>query len=240
MANQAVAERSAITESGRSPRATQAADRRGARRIGPRRATRRSRSWSEERIDRAPAAWATVVAEHAHALAVATVAETGMGNIHDKTLKNAVASTGVYAQLAGQIGHGEIGFDSERQVAEIASPVGVVVGLVPATHPVATFIFKALIAIKGRNAIILSPSRRAQQVSQQVGRLIQQALARQWRADRPRAVDRPTGTRRETTAALMSHRHVGLVLATGGQAMVQAAYRSGTPAIGVGPATRRR
>ena len=61
-------------------------------------------------------------------------------------------------------------------MAEIASPMGVIVGLVPATHPVATFIFKALIAIKGRNAIILSPSRRAHRVSQQVGVMIREAL----------------------------------------------------------------
>jgi acetaldehyde dehydrogenase / alcohol dehydrogenase len=99
-----------------------------------------------------------------------------MGNIRDKTLKNRIASLGMWQHLAGQTGHGAIGFDSQRQLAEIASPVGIVVGLVPATHPVATFIFKTLIAIKGRNALILSPSRRAQQVSNQVGALIQQVL----------------------------------------------------------------
>jgi acetaldehyde dehydrogenase/alcohol dehydrogenase len=190
--------------------------------------------WSEEQIDVLLRALASVVKEHARPLAVATVAETGMGNVRDKTLKNSLASVGVYGQLAGQVGQGQIGFDRDRRVAEIASPVGVIVGLVPATHPVATFIFKSLIAIKGRNAIIFSPSRRAQHVSQEVGRLIQQEL---------RAAGAPTGlvqwletgSTRETTAALMSHRHVALVLATGGRAMVKAAYRSGTPAIGVGP-----
>ena len=116
--------------------------------------------------------------------------ETGIGNIHDKTLKIAVAGLGVAAELEGKVGYGEISFDSDRQIAEIASPVGVVVGLIPATHPVATFIFKALIAIKARNAIILSPSRRAQRVSQQVGVMIQRVLARDGRARGPRAVDR--------------------------------------------------
>ena len=139
-------------------------------------AQREIENWSEQRIDMLLHALADVVAGHAHALAVATVAETGMGNVRDKTLKNSLASVGVYRQLAGQIGLGEIGFDRDRRVAEIASPVGVIVGLVPATHPVATFIFKSLIAIKGRNAIIFSPSRRAQQVSQEVGRLIQKEL----------------------------------------------------------------
>src|SRR4029077_16787695 len=94
------------------------------------------------------------VADHARVLAAATVDETGMGNVRDKTLKNAVASTGVYAELAGHVRSGELAVDSRRQVAEIASPVGVVFGVVPATHPVATFIFKTLIALKGRNAII--------------------------------------------------------------------------------------
>ena len=196
-------------------------------------AQRQIEGWSEERIDALLRTLSTIVADHAQALAVATVAETGMGNINDKTLKNRVASMGVYAELAGQIGCGEIAFDSERRVAEIASPVGVVVGLVPATHPVATFVFKVLIALKGRNAIILSPSRRTRRVSEHVGGLIHEAL---------RGIGAPTDLvqwlgdgSRETTAALMSHRHVGLVLATGGQAMVRAAYRSGTPAIGVGP-----
>lgn len=190
--------------------------------------------WSEERIDAILAALANAVCEQAYNLAVATVAETGMGNAADKMLKNSVASAGVYAQLSGQTGHGQIGFDRERQVAEIASPVGVVAGLIPATHPVATFIFKALIALKGRNAIILSPSQRARQVSEQVGRLIQRTLHE---AGAPAGLVQwlGAGANRQTTAALMAHRHVGIVLATGGNDMVQAAYRSGKPAIGVGP-----
>jgi len=197
-------------------------------------AQREIENWSEQRIDMLLHALADAVAGHAHHLAVATVAETGMGNVRDKTVKNSLASVGVYRQLAGQIGLGEIGFDRDRRVAEIASPVGVIVGLIPATHPVATFIFKSLIAIKGRNAIIFSPSRRAQQVSQEVGRLIQKELIEH---GAPVGLVRWIGTEstRETSAALMSHRHVALVLATGGRAMVKAAYRSGTPAIGVGP-----
>lgn len=197
-------------------------------------AQRQIERWSEARIDRLLHGLANLVGDHAHLLAADAVAETGMGNVHDKTFKNSVASVGVYAELAGQIAYGEIGFDRERQVAEIASPVGVVVGLVPATHPVATFIFKVLIALKGRNAIVLSPSRRARRVSIHVGRLIQSEL---------RAAGAPVdlvqwlggdGGREEATA-LMRHEGIGLVLATGGRAMVQAAYRSGRPAIGVGP-----
>ena len=189
--------------------------------------------WSEARIDQLLRALAQTIADRAEELAVATVAETGMGNVRDKAFKNRIASLGIYAQLVGQIGHGMLGFDTQRQVAEIASPVGVVVGLVPATHPVATFSFKTLIAIKARNALILSPSHRAQQVSNQVGALLQQVL-RQHGAPVDLVQWVPTGNNRQTTAGLMSHRQVGLVLATGGPAMVKAAYRSGTPAIGVG------
>src|SRR6478752_8728540 len=196
-------------------------------------AQRQIEDWSEARIDALLHALATVIADRAEALAVATVAETGMGNVRDKALKNRLASIGIYQRLAGEIGHGEINFDTKERVAEIASPMGVIVGLVPATHPVATFIFKALIAIKGRNAIILSPSRRAQHVSQEVGMMIQKALLA---ADAPAGLVQWLGDHsREMTAALMSHSRIGLLLATGGQEMVHAAYRSGTPAIGVGP-----
>src|SRR5262249_28270153 len=121
-------------------------------------------------------ALAKAVADHAEALAAEAVAETGMGNVRDKTVKNRIASLGICKQLAGRIGHGVISFDRERRLAEIASPVGIVFGILPATHPVATFIFKTLIALKGRNALILSPSRRAPGVSHQVGALIQQVL----------------------------------------------------------------
>jgi acyl-CoA reductase-like NAD-dependent aldehyde dehydrogenase len=189
--------------------------------------------WSEARIDALLLALAQSIADRAEALAIATVAETGMGNVRDKTLKNRIASLGIYEQLVGRIGHGELSFDRQRQVAEIASPVGVVVGLIPATHPVATFIFKVLIAIKGRNALILSPSHRAQQVSNQVGALIQRVLRRHGApADLVQWVQ--SHSSRQITADLMSHPRTGLVLATGGRAMVKAAYRSGTPAIGVG------
>jgi acetaldehyde dehydrogenase/alcohol dehydrogenase len=190
--------------------------------------------WTEAQIDQLLLALAQMIADHAEDLAVATIRETGMGNLRDKSFKNRIASLGIYERLAGQIGRGVIDFDSQRQIAEVASPVGIVVGLAPATHPVATFIFKALIAIKGRNALILSPSRRAQQVSNQVGALIQQGL-RQAGAPADLVQWVQSGGRRETTAALMSHPQVGLILATGGAAMVKAAYRSPTPTIGVGP-----
>ena len=153
-------------------------------------AQREIETWSEQRIDMLLHALADAVAGHAHHLAVATVAETGMGNVRDKTLKNSMASLGVYRQLAGQIGLGEIGFDRDRRVAEIASPVGVIVGLIPATHPVATFSFKSLIAIKGRNAIVFSPSRRGAAGIARGWPAHSEGAHRTRRPRRPRAVDR--------------------------------------------------
>ena len=112
--------------------------------------------------------------------------------------------------------------------------MGVIFGLVPRTHPVATFVFKTLIALKGRNALILSCHRAAQGVGQRTGELITDVLARhgapaylvQWVQGR--------GSR-ETTHQFMRHPSVAFILATGGEGMVRAAYSSGTPAIGVGP-----
>src|SRR5262249_13046805 len=169
-------------------------------------------SWSEEEIDSLLLALADRVASQAHSLAVAAVEETGMGNVADKTFKNRVASIGIYERMAGQKGQGEIAFDTGRQVAEIASPVGVILGLIPAVHPVATFIFKTLIALKGRNAIILSPSRRAANVSRQVGDLIQQTLI-----ERDAPVDLvqwiTSNGGRPTTAEVKPSRHTPLVAA---------------------------
>ena len=195
-------------------------------------AQRKIEDWSEVRIDMLLRALSGVVAEHAQQLAVATVDETGMGNVRDKTIKNSRRQRG-HRHTAGRAKSdtAKSAFDRERQVAEIASPAGVVVGLVPATHPVATFIFKVLIALKGRNAIILEPQPAGTgECRNRWAGLIQQAsLGATLRARRPGAVDGRLEQSADDRRRLMSHRHVGLVLATGGQAMVQAAYRSGRP-----------
>jgi acetaldehyde dehydrogenase / alcohol dehydrogenase len=190
-------------------------------------------SWSEEATDSLLLALASCIATYAEELAIATVRETGMGNVRDKTAKNHFASMGIYRSLAGRVGHGPLAVDTRRKVMTLASPVGVVLGLVPATHPVATFIFKVLIALKGRNALILSPSRRAAGVSNQVGALIRQVLREQGAPpDLVQWVE--ASQHRTTTHALMAHVGVSFILATGGPALVKAAYQSGTPAIGVG------
>ena len=190
-------------------------------------------TWSEEATDRLLRALARRVYLHAEELARAAVQETGMGNVRDKTAKNRFASMDIYRSLEGRVGHGCLAIDKRHKVMTIASPMGVVLGLVPATHPAATFIFKVLIALKGRNALILSPSQRAMGVSNQVGELVQQVLYEQ---GAPLGLVQWVSAKksRSTASALMVHPDISFILATGGPGLVKAAYQSGKPAIGVG------
>lgn len=190
--------------------------------------------WPEERIDRLLSAISRTVAAHAEELAAASVAETGIGNVESKVIKNRVISLGIYAMLAGKPGIGPMLTDETSGVTEVASPVGVVFALGPLTNPVSTFTFKTLICIKSRNALILSPHRNALGVTAKVGELIRAELRTH---DAPEDIVQYVAkrTNRKKTMQFMAHDGIALVLATGGSSMVKAAYSSGTPAIGVGP-----
>jgi acyl-CoA reductase-like NAD-dependent aldehyde dehydrogenase len=189
--------------------------------------------WPEDKVDELIAALASEIAGHADQLAVATVAETGIGCVADKADKNRFASLDVARSLAGKPGVGVVGYHERAALTEIADPMGVVVGLIPMTNPVSTLVFKTLICIKARDALIVSCHRDAAQVGATTVDLLRQVLVRHGApADLVQSVPRrPT---RQSTAALMRHRGVSMILATGGTAMVKAAYSSGTPAIGVG------
>ena len=190
--------------------------------------------WDEPAVDRLLAAVAGSVSAHAPELAAAAVSETGMGNVADKVAKIRFASTDVQASLAGRPGAGVLRYDRRRRVLEVARPVGVVLGLMPVTNPVATLVFKALIALKGRNALLASPHHRAPLVSARVSDLVRTELARHGAPpDLVQCLDGTWG--REQVRELMRAPGVSLVLATGGAGVVRAAYSSGTPAIGVGP-----
>jgi len=197
-------------------------------------AQRAVESWGEERVDAMLRGIAEAVASRAAELAEATVAETKMGSVADKARKNVLASVGIFQSLAGRQGAGLLAEDEARRVSEYAAPAGVIFGLVPMTAPVATAVFKTLIALKGRNAIILSAHRRAAGVSNAVGELIRGVLREHGAPEDLVQLVRGRTSRR-LTARFMAHPKVALVLATGGAAMVRAAYSSGTPAIGVGP-----
>ena len=187
--------------------------------------------WPEARVEALLDAIAGAVAGQAEELAAATVAETGIGNVADKTFKNRFASLEVNRALQGRPGIGPRPPD-DRGVTEIASPMGVVLGLIPMTNPVATLVFKTLICLKARNALILSHHPAAAGVGARTVALVAGVLAEhQAPVDLLQSVERASRTR---TAMFMRHPQVSLILATGGTAMVRAAYSSGTPAIGVG------
>jgi acyl-CoA reductase-like NAD-dependent aldehyde dehydrogenase len=190
--------------------------------------------WAEDQIDALIGALAAQIAAHAEELAAATVAETGLGCVPDKAVKNRFASLGVAQSLTSKPGVGVAGGSGPEGLTEIAEPMGVIVGLIPVTNPVATLVFKALICIKARDALIASCHRDAIGVAARTTGLLRQVLARHGAcADLVQNVPRRPG--RQATAALMRHPGVAMILATGGTAMVTAAYSSGTPAIGVGP-----
>jgi acyl-CoA reductase-like NAD-dependent aldehyde dehydrogenase len=197
------------------------------------RAQREFESWDEERVDRLLEAIAQAVAGRSEELGRLSVEETKIGNPEDKALKIQLASMGIYQSLVGNIGYGPLRELEEKRVVEIASPVGVIVGLVPVTNPIPTFVNKTLIALKSRNAIILSCHRMAQGLGNTVGEIVQGVLREHGAPDGLVQWIRKRTSRRKT-AKFMRHEDVGMILATGGPAMVKAAYSSGKPAIGVG------
>jgi acyl-CoA reductase-like NAD-dependent aldehyde dehydrogenase len=190
--------------------------------------------WPEEQVDALLGKLTAAFLEHAEPLAVATVEETHVGNAGDKTLKNMVAAQGVYDSLVGQVGSGPLGTDEATQITEIATAVGVIFGLVPVTNPVATAYFKTLVCLKSRNAVILSFHHAVLGVGNRVGELIRDILQAEGAPDDLVQWVKKRGSRK-LTQQFMSHPDVSLILATGGAAMVKAAYSSGTPALGVGP-----
>jgi acetaldehyde dehydrogenase / alcohol dehydrogenase len=190
--------------------------------------------WPEEKVEAILRDLAGAVAMHAEEFASASVKYTGVGNVRDKTLKNKMSSIGVYQSLAGRPGAGLMSRDEQRKVSELASPVGVVFAIIPMTNPIATAIFKTLICLKGRNALILSFHRSTAGVGGALVDLLRDVLNGH---GAPLDVVQIVKHRvsRKTTAMYMRHPKVSLILATGGASMVKAAYSSGTPAIGVGP-----
>ena len=165
-------------------------------------------------------------------LAKQAVAETGMGLVEDKVIKNHFASELVYNKYKHEKTCGVIESDPTFGIQKIAEPVGIIAGIIPVTNPTSTTIFKALIALKTRNAIIFSPHPRAKHCTAAAARVIRDAAIA---AGAPEHligwIDEPTVPLSQT---LMQHPEIKLILATGGPGMVKAAYSSGHPSLGVG------
>ena len=129
-------------------------------------------SWSEEDVDALLMDLARTVAAQAEELGVATVVETGLGVAGDKTEKIRFASLGVLGFLLGKPASGILSEDTKRQVTSLAAPVGVVFGVTPITEPVSTYMNKVLIALKGRNAIVVSPHSGSVQTAARVHEIV--------------------------------------------------------------------
>lgn len=165
-------------------------------------------------------------------LAKLAVQETGMGLIEDKVIKNHFASEYIYNKYKNEKTCGVIESDPTFGIQKIAEPVGIIAGIVPVTNPTSTTIFKALIALKTRNAIIFSPHPRAKGCTAEAAKVVLEAAIA---AGAPEHligwIDEPTVA---LSQALMQHPEIKLILATGGPGMVKAAYSSGHPSLGVG------
>lgn len=190
-------------------------------------------SWDQARTDALCAAMAKAGAAAALDLARLAVEETGIGRVHYKVLKNLFGSEGTWASIQHEKTVGIVARDDASGVVEIATASGVIAGIIPTTNPTSTALFKALIAVKGRNAIVISPHPRARRCIGATAEVLRRAIERAGGPpDLVLSLPNPT---LESTGALMRHKHVALILATGGTGLVQAAYSSGKPAYGVGP-----
>ncbi|AEV66869.1 bifunctional acetaldehyde-CoA/alcohol dehydrogenase [Acetivibrio clariflavus] len=166
-------------------------------------------------------------------LAKMAIEETGRGVFEDKSIKNIFATEYIYHSIKYDKTVGVIRENDYEDYIEVAEPVGVIAAVTPVTNPTSTTMFKSLIAIKTRNPIIFAFHPSAQKCSAEAARIVRDAAIKagapedciQW-------IEQPSI---EATQMLMNHPKVALVLATGGAGMVQAAYSTGKPALGVGP-----
>jgi acetaldehyde dehydrogenase/alcohol dehydrogenase len=188
--------------------------------------------FTQEQVDRIFRSAALAAADARIPLARMAVAETGMGILEDKVIKNHFASEYIYNKYKDEPTCGVLSEDDNFGTLTIAEPIGILCGIVPTTNPTSTAIFKALIALKTRNGIVFSPHPRAKKATCHAARLVLDAAVA---AGAPRDIigwiDEPTV---ELSTELMHHPDINLILATGGPGMVRAAYSSGKPAIGVG------
>ncbi|WP_022721144.1 aldehyde dehydrogenase family protein [Rhodopseudomonas sp. B29] len=176
-------------------------------------------------------AWSLYKPEHARELAELAVADTGLGNVPDKIIKKQRKTFGTLRDLLRAKTVGEIERDDKRGIVKFAKPLGVIGAITPSTNPGATPVNKAMMAIKGRNAVIIAPSPQGYKTTAKAVEYMREGLTQiGLPADLVQILPAPVS--KETTQAIMEA--VDLVVVTGSQDNVRRAYRSGTPAIGVG------
>ena len=195
-----------------------------------REAQKKFATYTQEQVDRIFLAAATAANKARIRLAKMAVEETGMGVVEDKVIKNHYAAEYIYNAYKDTKTCGVVEYDSAYGIQRIAEPIGLVGAVIPTTNPTSTAIFKALICLKTRNCIMISPHPRAKKCTVEAAKIISEAAVA---AGAPQGiifwVDEPS---LEMTNRIMQESD--LILATGGPGMVKAAYSSGKPALGVG------
>ena len=188
-------------------------------------------TYTQEQVDKIFKAVATVANENRINFAKMAYEETGMGVLEDKVIKNHFASEYIYNAYKNTKSVGIIEEDKAYGYARVADPIGIIAAIIPTTNPTSTVIFKVLLALKTRNGIIISPHPRAKKCTIETARiLLEAAVAAGAPEDIIGWIDEPS---LPLTNLVM--KTCNIILATGGPAMVKAAYSSGKPAIGVGP-----
>ena len=195
-----------------------------------REAQKKFATYTQEQVDEIFRQAALAANHNSIKLAKLAVEETGMGIVEDKVVKNNFAAEYIYNQYKDMKTCGVLEEDKTSGITKVAEPIGVIAAIVPTTNPTSTAIFKCLIALKTRNAIIISPHPRAKNATIEAARIVLEAAVK---AGAPEGIigwiDQPSV---ELSQNVM--RESDIILATGGPAMVKAAYSSGRPALGVG------
>ncbi|MCX8712870.1 bifunctional acetaldehyde-CoA/alcohol dehydrogenase [Gilliamella sp. B3464] len=189
-------------------------------------------TYTQEQVDKIFVAAATAAAAARIPLAQQAVEESGMGIVEDKVIKNLFAAEYILNKYRHDKTCGVVAENEPYGTITLAEPLGIICGIVPTTNPTSTAIFKSLISLKTRNAIVFSPHPRAKKSTIEAARIVLNAAIK---AGAPKDIigwiDEPSI---ELSNALMHHDDVAAILATGGPGMVKAAYSSGKPALGVG------
>src|SRR5271165_450181 len=189
--------------------------------------------YTQEDVDRIVKAMVLTGLEQEQHLARLAVEETRIGVMEDKVLKNMVATEFVYNYMKDKRTVGVIRELPERNLVEIADPIGVIFSLTPITNPTSTVLFKCIMAIKTRNSVIFSPHPNAWHCCSEAVKIMYEAAIKH---GAPEGVFTCLESHAlEDNAYMMRHKDVGLIDATGGPGAVKAAYSSGKPALGVGP-----
>ena len=187
----------------------------------------------QEQVDKIVKAMAMAGEREHQNLAKLAIEETKRGIFEDKVTKNLFSTEYIYHSIKHDKTVGVINVNEEEGYEEIAEPVGIIAGVTPVTNPTSTVMFKSIISAKTRNVIIFGFHPGAQKCSSEAARVVRDAAVE---AGAPKDcilwIEKPSI---EATSALMNHKDIDLILATGGNAMVKAAYSSGKPALGVGP-----